>query len=66
MLTPRGRKELEAQRMPTLAWLHTVLNGLELPAMRATNHVLRVIRLRLERNERDRRRSVSAASARHW
>ena len=64
MLTPRGRKELEAQRMPQLAWVLTVLNGLEPPAMRATNHVLRVIRLRLERDERDRRRAVSAASAR--
>ena len=66
MLTPRGRKELEAQRMPKLAWLLTVLNGLEPPARRATNHVLRVIRLRLERDERDRVRSVSAASARRW
>ena len=64
MLTPRGRKELEAQRLPQLAWVLTLLNGLEPPAMRATSHVLRVIRLRLERDERDRRRSVSAAWAR--
>ena len=64
MLTPRGRTELEAQRMPKVAWLLTLLN--EPPAMRATNHVLRVIRLRLERYERDRGRSVSAASARRW
>jgi len=66
MLTPHGRNELEAQRMPQLAWLLTLLNGLEPPRMRATNHVLRVLRLRLERDERDRRRAVSAASARRW
>jgi hypothetical protein len=63
MLTARGRKELEAQRMPQFAWVFTLLNGLEPAAMRSTNHVLRVIRLRLERNERDRRRNVSAAWA---
>ena len=66
MLTPRGRKELDVQRMPPVAWVLTLLNGLEPARMRATNHVLRVIRLRLERNERDRRRAVSAASARRW
>ena len=52
--------------MPQLAWLFTLLNGLEPAAMRSTHHVLRVIRLRLERYERDRRRGVSAASARRW
>jgi hypothetical protein len=66
MLTPRGRKQLEAQRMPQLAWVLNLLNGLAAPRMRATNHVLRVIRLRLQRDERDRRRAVSAASARRW
>lgn len=60
MLTPAGRKALEARRMPQLVWIATLLNGLEPAAMRQTNHVLHVIRLRLERHEKD----VSAASAR--
>jgi hypothetical protein len=38
----------------------TLLNGLEPAAMRNAHHVLRVIRLRLERYERE----LSAASAR--
>ncbi len=61
MLTPRGRKELEAQRMPQFAWVFMLLRGLEPGPMRTTSHVLRVLRLRLERYERGRRRSVSAA-----
>jgi len=62
MLTPAGRRALDAQRMPDSVWLFTLLNGLEPAAMRSTEHVLRVIRLRLERYQRERR--VSAASAR--
>ena len=46
--------------MPHFVWLFTLLNGLEPAAMRSTHHVLRVIRLRLERYEKD----LSAASAR--
>jgi hypothetical protein len=49
---------LEAQRMPDFAWLFTLLNGLEPAAMRSASHVLRVIRLRLERYEKDRRRAA--------
>jgi DNA-binding MarR family transcriptional regulator len=63
VLTPVGRHALEQQRMPPFAWVFTLLNGLEPAAMRNTAHVLRVVRLRLERYEKDRRR-VSGASAR--
>ena len=63
MLTPVGRHALEQQRMPPFAWVFTLLNGLEPAAMRNTAHVLRVVSLRLERYEKDRRR-VSGASAR--
>ncbi len=62
MLTPAGRRAVEEQRMPDPLWLFTLLNGLEPAAMHSTHHVLRVIRLRLERYEKERR--VSAASAR--
>lgn len=54
-LTPAGRRELEAQRLPDFGWLFTLLNGLEPDAMRSTCHVLAVIRQRLERYERDMR-----------
>ena len=60
MLTPAGRRALDEQRMPQFAWMFTLLNGLEPAAMRSTHHVLRVIRLRLERYARN----ISAASAR--
>jgi DNA-binding MarR family transcriptional regulator len=62
-LTPAGRRALEAQRMPALSWLLPLLNGLKPEAMRSTNHVLRVLRLRLEQQARE-RLEVSAASAR--
>ena len=55
-LTPAGRRELERQRMPDFGWVFTLLNGLEPSAMRETNHVLRVLRLRLERYQREMRR----------
>jgi len=55
-LTPGGRRELEYQRMPPVDWVFTLLNGIEPATMRSTQHVLRVIRLRLERYEKDRRR----------
>ena len=67
-LTPSGRTELERQRKPQLAWIFTLLNGLEPPPMRTTRHVLHVIRQRLERYESDlraaKRSLVSAAAAR--
>jgi DNA-binding MarR family transcriptional regulator len=65
-LTASGRRELEWQRKPQIAWIFTLLNGLEPAPMRTTRHVLRVIRLRLERYENDLRaaRRVSAASVR--
>jgi DNA-binding MarR family transcriptional regulator len=53
MLTPAGRRALEAQRMPDSVWLFTLLNGLQPAAMRSTEHVLRVLRLRLERYARE-------------
>ncbi len=59
-LTPAGRREIERQRMPDFGWVFTLLNGLEPSAMRETNHVLRVIRLRLERyRERSPRRELA-------
>jgi DNA-binding MarR family transcriptional regulator len=60
-LTPAGRRALDEQRMPQFAWLFTLLNGLEPAAMRSSTHVLRVIRLRLDRYERYRRVSVASA-----
>jgi DNA-binding MarR family transcriptional regulator len=60
-LTPAGRKELEAQRMLPLSWVAAVLNGLKPEAMRSTHHVLRVLRLRLERDARERRRAAPRA-----
>ena len=35
--------------MPDFGWVFTLLNGLEPSTMRETNHVLHVIRQRLER-----------------
>ena len=68
VLTPAGRSELERQRKPQLAWIFTLLNGLEPLPMRTTRHVLHVIRQRLERYDNDQRAAthalVSAASAR--
>lgn len=63
-ITPAGRRALERQRMPEFAWLFTLLNGLEPAEMRSTQHVLHVIRLRLERYEKERRRSAARAAAR--
>jgi len=67
-LTPSGRSALEQQRKPRIAWIFTLLNGLEPSPMRTTRHVLHVIRQRLERYENDlraaKRALVSAASAR--
>jgi DNA-binding MarR family transcriptional regulator len=54
-LTPAGRRELEKQRQPQFGWIFTLLKGLSDGRMHETNHVLAVIRQRLERYERDRR-----------
>ena len=56
-LTPAGRRCLEQQRMPEFSWVFSLLNGLEAAEMRRTGHVLRVIRLRLERYDKERRRA---------
>jgi len=63
-LSPRGRRVLEAQRMPEFAWVFTLLGGLELPAMRSTSRVLRVIRQRLERDAAERRQAERATARR--
>lgn len=55
-LTPAGRREVEYRRMPQFDWVFTLPNGLEPATMQATHHVLRVIRLRLDRYEKDGRR----------
>lgn len=55
-LTSAGRRELDRQRMPDFGWVFTLLNGLEPSAMCETNHVLRVLRQRLERYQREMRR----------
>jgi DNA-binding MarR family transcriptional regulator len=52
-LTPAGRRELERQRMPDFGWVFTLLKGLEPSTMRETNHVLHVIRQRLERYQKE-------------
>jgi DNA-binding MarR family transcriptional regulator len=46
-LTPAGRRAIEAHRMPAFAWVFTLLKGLEPAKMRATHHVLHVLRRRL-------------------
>jgi hypothetical protein len=67
-LTPTGRRALEQHRVPQFAWIATLLNGLETSKMHSTQHVLRVIRLRLERYARELREAnrsfLSEASAR--
>ena len=67
-LTSTGRRALQQQRKPQIAWIFTLLNGLEPLPMRTTRHVLHVIRQRLERYENDlraaKRALVSAVAAR--
>lgn len=60
-LTPAGRRAREAQRLPPLDWVFTLLNGLTPAAMQATAHVLRVLAARLERYEREMRRHAARA-----
>jgi DNA-binding MarR family transcriptional regulator len=63
-LSPRGRRVLDAQRMPEFAWVFTLLGGLEPNAMRSMSRVLRVIRQRLERDAAERRRADHADARR--
>jgi DNA-binding MarR family transcriptional regulator len=60
-LTPAGRRRLEAERLPDLGWLFTLLNGLEPKVMRNTAHVLRVLAARLARYEREMRHNGPTA-----
>ena len=53
LLTPRGRSELAAARTAESIWLATLLNGLGDHELAATTRVVRVIRQRLERAERE-------------
>lgn len=55
-LTPRGRGELARLRAAEGVWLQLLLSGLDDRPMAVATHVLRVIRKRLERDERERRR----------
>jgi DNA-binding MarR family transcriptional regulator len=56
LLTPRGRAELASLQTAEGVWLQMLLGGLADRRMVAVTHVLRVIRQRLERDERERRR----------
>jgi DNA-binding MarR family transcriptional regulator len=51
-LTPLGKSALAASHAREAKWVLSLLNGLEPRDMRATAHVLYVIRQRLIRNER--------------
>lgn len=64
ILTPPGRAAVEAMRMPDFAWMFMLLRGLDLAVMRETERVLRVIRLRVERDERQRRAATVRPGAR--
>jgi DNA-binding MarR family transcriptional regulator len=55
LLTRRGRSRLAATRSAEALWTHVLLNGLDTRQMAATTHVLRVIRHRLLRDERERK-----------
>jgi len=52
-LAPRGRAELAAARTAEEIWRATLLNGLGDHELKATTHVIRVIRQRLERDARE-------------
>lgn len=59
-LTARGRAELSRVRTAEGVWRQVLLSGLADRQMAAVTHVLRVIRQRLERDERERRRAEQA------
>jgi len=52
-VTPEGRRELAAARIAEHVWLTTLLSGLGDHELKATIHVVKVIRQRLERDARD-------------
>lgn len=53
LLTPRGRRELEAARQAEALWRATLLNGLGDHELAATTHVVRTVRQRLQRDARE-------------
>jgi DNA-binding MarR family transcriptional regulator len=53
LVTPTGRSELAAARTGERIWMATLLNGLDDHELKATVHVVRVIRQRLERAARE-------------
>jgi DNA-binding MarR family transcriptional regulator len=53
-LAPLGRAMLADWRAGEALWVITLLNGLDRRTIRATTHILYVIRQRLVRNERER------------
>jgi DNA-binding MarR family transcriptional regulator len=53
LLTPRGRSAIDRAQRDEKTWAATLLLGLDLPRLVAATHVVRVIRLRLAREERD-------------
>jgi DNA-binding MarR family transcriptional regulator len=55
LLTRHGRAELAAARSIETPWLNVLLNGLDEHRMETTLQVVRVIRQRLQRDERERR-----------
>src|SRR5258705_11415510 len=55
-LTAQGRAELARVRTAEGVWLRLLLSGLPDRQLATVTHVLRVIRQRLERDERERRR----------
>jgi DNA-binding MarR family transcriptional regulator len=54
LVTPKGRAELAAARIAEDVWLASLLNGLGDHELKATVHIVRVIRQRLERDARER------------
>lgn len=54
LLTSQARSALAAARSGEASWVNALLNGLDMRQMAATVHVLRVIRQRLLRDERER------------
>jgi DNA-binding MarR family transcriptional regulator len=55
VLTPAGRRRLEARRLPPLDWTFTLLGGLHPDVMRRTERILRALSERLARFEREMR-----------
>jgi len=58
LVTPTGRAALAGARIAENAWLAVLLNGLDDNELKATVHVVRIIRQRLERDARERDRQM--------